>query len=325
MVVTLSATIALGLLSPAAPASQLDSFAAKLNTAEALNIDYRLQVVGGGVSDYSLSLARPNKARIMTPEQIIIADGDKVIFYSKKDNSFYKKAQNDQVLRSIFDDLSLSIWLPFFDGEALKSVASAKDAGTKKIRGEDLNVVNVMADKKGDTSMTLYLGKDKLARQAEFVIKTAAKETRTIMIASKVDMTPGAADVFAFNAPNGAKEISEADLVANKWFHNFDEAQKIAQATGKIMMVDFMASWCGPCKMMDKEVFQSAPFKDRAKNFVLVKIDVDEQQALAQRFKVEAMPTVKFINASGSVVHEFVGYGGPAHVFGEMEKASKKA
>jgi thioredoxin 1 len=57
------------------------------------------------------------------------------------------------------------------------------------------------------------------------------------------------------------------------------------------VMIDFTATWCPPCKMI-------APFFERAAaenasegNVAFVKIDVDAQQELAQRFNITAMPT----------------------------------
>lgn len=310
---------------PTAPAkTQLDNFAAKINSADALNVTYRVNEIGGASSDYVVNLAKPNKARLETPARIIIADGDKITYFDRKTNKFYKKAQTDALLRDAFDDMSLSVWLPFFDADAFAGMNSARDAGKQKIGAENLSVVDVKADPKGDTTMKFYLDGQSLPKRVAFSIKNFNATADSILVASKIDLTAGAGELFAFNPPSGANEINEADLIANKWFHSFDEAQNASKATGKLMMIDFMASWCGPCKMMDKEVFQSAPFKEKAVDFVLCKIDVDEEPALAKRYGISAMPTVKFVNEKGDVVHEFVGYGGPHQVFQEMQTALSK-
>jgi len=52
--------------------------------------------------------------------------------------------------------------------------------------------------------------------------------------------------------------------------------------------------------------------------------DVDVQTDVRDKYGITAMPTVKFIKGDGSLVHEFVGYGGPDQVFGEIEKARGK-
>lgn len=303
----------------------LDTFAAKLHEAEGVEVSYKMTVVGGATQDYKLSLAKPNKARIETANTVVYADGTTVTTFDKKKNTFYKKAQNDGTLRGLFNDEGLSVWLPFFDVDALDGMASVKDAGTRKRGGKDYKVVDVMADPKGDTKMTLYIDSaDEMVKQGEIVVTAAGRSTNTILNASSVKLAAPGADTFAFKAPANSKELKEADLVAGKWYYNWDEAIAAAKASGKIMMVDFYAVWCGPCKLMDKEAFQSDVFKEAAKDLILVKIDAEKDVALAQRYGVEAYPTVKFINGDGNIVHEFVGYGGVNQVVNEVKKASSK-
>ncbi len=56
------------------------------------------------------------------------------------------------------------------------------------------------------------------------------------------------------------------------------------------MLIDFHAEWCGPCKMLSpiiKEVSKEMNGKIR-----IIKIDVDKNQSLAQRFQVRGVPTL---------------------------------
>jgi thioredoxin 1 len=56
------------------------------------------------------------------------------------------------------------------------------------------------------------------------------------------------------------------------------------------VLVDFYATWCGPCQTLSPIVEETArTFKDRVK---VIKIDVDKNQALAGRYKVRGVPTL---------------------------------
>ncbi|CAI2378756.1 unnamed protein product [Moneuplotes crassus] len=60
---------------------------------------------------------------------------------------------------------------------------------------------------------------------------------------------------------------------------------------GKIVVIDFHAEWCGPCKIIGPyiECFPNAPkYKDKA---VFAKVDVDENDDAAAEYQVSAMPT----------------------------------
>lgn len=61
---------------------------------------------------------------------------------------------------------------------------------------------------------------------------------------------------------------------------------------GKLMMVDFWADWCGPCKMLGPVIDDLA--KQYEGKAVVGKVNVDEEQELAIRYGVMSIPTVIF-------------------------------
>lgn len=314
MVTFAAAVILLG----ASQSKSLDAHVTALASADQLNAALRIQEVGGSLSRISVNLAKPNKARIDLADRLIVADGTTVTTLLKGENQFFKKPQTEAELKGLFADRYLQLFAPFFGEGVPKGLAAAKDGPARR----GLNTVTATMD--GSVQVTLFTDpSDKVARQAQFVEPGRGASKTFILSAESLTLKGGADSLFAFAPPANAKEVSEADLLDAK-FVKFDEAMAKAKNGNRLIMVDFMAEWCGPCKMMEKEVFQTAAFKEAVKGMVLAKVDVDREQALAQRYNIEAMPTVKFVNAAGEVVHEFVGYGGPAQVLGEIRAARAK-
>ncbi len=70
---------------------------------------------------------------------------------------------------------------------------------------------------------------------------------------------------------------------------NFDEAVK---NESKTVLLDFWASWCGPCQMISPIVEQVANERD---DITVGKVNVDEQMELAQEFGITSIPTLVVI------------------------------
>lgn len=83
---------------------------------------------------------------------------------------------------------------------------------------------------------------------------------------------------------------------------DFDEKTK----TG-VVMVDFWAEWCGPCKMSGPVLEQMSD--EYAGKVVIAKVDVDKETDLAARFGVMSIPTVVLFN-NGVEAGRQVGFAG---------------
>ena len=71
----------------------------------------------------------------------------------------------------------------------------------------------------------------------------------------------------------------------------------------KPVLLDFWASWCGPCRMVSPIIDEIAGERS---DITVGKVNVDEQVALAQQFRVMTIPTLMVIK-NGQVVHQSAG------------------
>ncbi len=96
---------------------------------------------------------------------------------------------------------------------------------------------------------------------------------------------------------------------------NFDE--EVLQSKD-VVLVDFWASWCGPCRMVSPVIDELASdFAGKAK---VGKVNVDEQPALAQKYRVMTIPTVAVFK-NGELVDKKIG-AFPKSEFAKMLQAA---
>ena len=88
------------------------------------------------------------------------------------------------------------------------------------------------------------------------------------------------------------------------------KALELAKSEKKLVFIDCYTSWCGPCKIMAKEVLPQKEVGDFLNElFVCVKYDMEEGEGpeLAKKYKVDAYPTFLLLNADGDLINSIVG------------------
>jgi len=86
------------------------------------------------------------------------------------------------------------------------------------------------------------------------------------------------------------------------WIYNLPEAQIKSLSENKLILLDFWASWCQPCRKMDEKLWNSPEIKMVADKFIPLKVDIDVQQDLAIKYGIKAIPTVVLMTANGEVI-----------------------
>lgn len=96
-----------------------------------------------------------------------------------------------------------------------------------------------------------------------------------------------------------------------QFMHDLDQALAKAKAENKLVFIDFYTSWCGPCKVLDKEVFpQEKVGSFFNSKFINCKVQCDDKGVgvkLGEKYKVMAYPTLMFLNGDGEMVHSAAG------------------
>lgn len=119
-----------------------------------------------------------------------------------------------------------------------------------------------------------------------------------------------------------AKPISRSTSEQKiKWHTSMDEAIQQAATEDKLIFVDFHATWCPPCKLMEQETFSNQEFIANSQNWVMAKIDIDKSPDTAIKYGVSGLPTLAVLHADGKPVAGVSGY----HSAGELQQFMQAA
>ncbi len=92
---------------------------------------------------------------------------------------------------------------------------------------------------------------------------------------------------------------------------NWQQALDLAKKENKVVFLDIYATWCGPCKQLKKYTFADKSAGDFFNaNFVNMALDGEQEEgaALAQKFGIEAYPTLMFVTPEGELITKSPGF-----------------
>jgi thioredoxin-related protein len=144
---------------------------------------------------------------------------------------------------------------------------------------------------------------------------------------------------FAFMAlllgKTGAKcleishEVTLNEGIDFKLFKDWEAVLKESMERKKTIMIDFYTTWCGPCKMMDANVFSDKSLGTLInEDFIAIKIQIDstntddehvrswytDSRLLKNRYSIEAFPTTLFLSPDGNLIFKSIGYKNAANI-----------
>jgi thiol-disulfide isomerase/thioredoxin len=92
------------------------------------------------------------------------------------------------------------------------------------------------------------------------------------------------------------------------WLNKLDLAKSIANSSGRLILMDFWAPWCGPCKIMETELWKNTEMQKISPGFVGVRINVDVEKTLASKYAKKSIPKVVLMTINEDVVWDQDGY-----------------
>ncbi|WP_452224630.1 thioredoxin family protein [Lacinutrix chionoecetis] len=114
----------------------------------------------------------------------------------------------------------------------------------------------------------------------------------------------------------------DEDFSNLNWLTDFEEAKRVSESSKKPILIYFTGSdWCGPCKMLKKDFFNTEAFEEKSDNFVLLMVDMPRRldiitpeqkkknKALVKKYNQKGgYPNLVALSSNLNVIGELSGY-----------------
>lgn len=108
----------------------------------------------------------------------------------------------------------------------------------------------------------------------------------------------------------GQASLAAAGTAGIKWL-SYDQGMAQGKSQQKKVFINFYATWCSFCRMMDTKTFtDAAVIAYLNDNFITVKVDVDQEREVAAQYNIRPLPDMWFISEKGEAIGNKPGYVG---------------
>ncbi|MHB1843648.1 MAG: protein-disulfide reductase DsbD family protein [Deltaproteobacteria bacterium] len=159
------------------------------------------------------------------------------------------------------------------------------------------------------------------------VTEKLAKATGVALVVLGIAVRFGSASTaLAECTPDAAARGECRPGEALPWQRDVAAGLARAKAEQRPAFIDFYADWCGACKELDLKTYPDARVREAARRFVPIKVDgtrsSDALDALYDKYGVEGLPTVVFVDSQGQVLKEphVVGFVSPAEMVQDLAR-----
>ncbi len=137
-------------------------------------------------------------------------------------------------------------------------------------------------------------------------LKNSVRHVRIVVCLLIMSFVSSSSSLYLLGQDANAKQNDPESIPL---FHAFDEAVEQAKKMDRPLLVILGAVWCAPCKQLEKDL--ELPMAGSIfKQWIVVKVDIDEEPALAKEWQVGAVPAFRILGVEQEVVASNEGFGG---------------